>query len=71
VIRDWDAPWVTPTLVLLRLRTGAWRYRHLVLCADSLDAEPHRRLRVRLRGGRVAARNCPESGSSVRAGPDR
>lgn len=71
VIRDWDAPWVAPALVLLRFRISTWRQRTVALCADSLGAEAHRRLRVRLRSDRGAARNCPESAPSVRAGPDR
>lgn len=41
--------YVSPALVVLNFRCGRWLLRSLVLARDALDADQHRRLRVRLR----------------------
>ena len=41
---------ISPWLVILALRSGGRRMR-LVICRDATDADAHRRLRVKLRGG--------------------
>ncbi len=52
----WEAPWVHPRLVVLRLGEAGRRRRTVVLCADALPADLHRRLRVRLRAQPAAPR---------------
>jgi len=45
----WKAVWVSPQLILIRLRPDQGRrWVTLVLCGDSVSAELHRELRVRL-----------------------
>jgi len=43
------ATWVQPGVVVLRLESGKAGRPGVVLCADAVDADLHRRLRVRLR----------------------
>ena len=46
-----DSSFVHPWLVVLNFAVGRWRRRHVLLPADSVNADTLRRLRVRLRMG--------------------